>query len=80
MKPSLLLGFSLILVSAVASGVFGIALRRRRVFSVELMWLIIFLTGYAMGRRCGLCQPDRGQVRPFLASESRSNGLQRLRF
>lgn len=48
MKPSLLLGFSLILVSAVASGVFGIALRRRRVFSVELMWLIIFLTGYLL--------------------------------
>jgi len=48
MKSSVLLGFSLILVSAVASGVFGVALRRRRVFSVELMWLIIFLTGYLL--------------------------------
>jgi len=46
MTPNLILGFSLILVSAVASGVFGVALRKRRVFSVELMWLIIFLTGY----------------------------------
>ena len=45
---SLLLGFSLILVSSVASGVFGVALRRRRVFSVELMWLIVFLTGYLL--------------------------------
>jgi len=48
MNPNLLLGFSLILVSAVASGVFGVALRKRRVFSVELMWLIIFLTGYLL--------------------------------
>lgn len=48
MTQGQLLGFSLILVSAVASGVFGVALRRRRVFSVELMWLIIFLTGYLL--------------------------------
>lgn len=48
MKPGLILGFSLILVSAVASGVFGVALRKRRVFSGELMWLIVFLTGYLL--------------------------------
>jgi len=45
MTPALLLGLCLILVSSVSGGVFGVALRQRRVFSVELMWMVVFLTG-----------------------------------
>ncbi len=47
MSP-LVTGFALILTGAVAGGVFAAPLRRRRAYSLELMWGMAFLLGYLL--------------------------------